>query len=57
MKSYHPSHGDSRLTTRQGTMAAMTPEVWDELCHLREDRQKMLVAWQDWQSSKAMCDW
>mmetsp|Transcript_3821 Transcript_3821/g.8920 ORF Transcript_3821/g.8920 Transcript_3821/m.8920 type:complete len:442 (+) Transcript_3821:94-1419(+) len=21
--------------------AAMTPEVWDELCHLREDRQKM----------------
>ncbi|CAJ1460703.1 unnamed protein product [Effrenium voratum] len=22
----------------------MTPEVWDELCHLREDRQKMLDA-------------
>ena len=21
---------------------AMTPEVWDELIHLREDRQKML---------------
>ena len=25
-----------------GTMAAMTPEIWDELSHLREDRQKML---------------
>ena len=23
----------------------MTPEVWDELCHLREDRQKMLAPW------------
>eukprot|EP00439_Symbiodinium_sp_Y106_P034232 s6493_g4.t1 len=27
-----------------GTMAAMTPEIWDELSHLREDRQKMLDA-------------
>ncbi|CAE7211922.1 unc-22 [Symbiodinium microadriaticum] len=25
-------------------MAAMTPEIWDELSHLREDRQKMLDA-------------
>lgn len=50
---FHSCHSDETHVTCTSLLrtivdSAMTPDVWDELLHLREDRKKMLEPRQGW---------